>query len=165
MEAKRKSSNDDSEATPAKPKWVDTLARRQFTGNDDEAIGVWFVASKRVENSDLVTQQNRLYLPTEFVKANLVGLLSLEERAMANLVGDMPKAAGREHGGLRVRVYARCGFVSYLWLTRWDGSGGTVIKGSELKLFRSWSALKKGDKIDFWAFRSGGELCFAIGRP
>ncbi|XP_074591082.1 B3 domain-containing protein At1g05920-like [Curcuma longa] len=168
----------------AVPEWVATLARTQFTGNDDEATGVRFIASKRVENSDLVTQQNRLYLPIDFVAANLIGLLSLEERTTANLVGDIgqprkrirteteaermrkkPKAAGREHGGLRVRVYARCGFVSYLLLTRWDGSGGTVIKGEELKVFRSWSALKKGDKIDFWAFRSGGELCFAIGRP
>ncbi|KAG6496809.1 hypothetical protein ZIOFF_044681 [Zingiber officinale] len=174
----------DGEATPTVPEWVATLARPQLTGNDDEAIGVRFIASKRVENSDLVSQQNRLYLPTDFVAANLVCLLSMEERAMASLVGDIchprkrsrteaeeekrrkrPKAAGREHGGLRVRVYARCGFVSYLWLTRWDGSGGTVIKGDELKLFRSWSDLKKGDKIDFWAFRSGGQLCFAIGRP
>ncbi|XP_042443878.1 B3 domain-containing protein At1g05920-like [Zingiber officinale] len=183
MLAKRKTSSDDGEATPTVPEWVTTLARRQFTDNDGEAIGVWFIASKRVENSDLVTQQNRLYLPTDSVAANLVGLLSLEERAMASLVGDTgqpskrsrteaeedemrkkQKTAGRAHGGLSVRVYARCGFVFYLWLTRWDGSGGTVIKGEELKLFRSFSALKKGDKIDVWAFRRGGELCFAIGR-
>ncbi|KAG6496806.1 uncharacterized protein LOC121990465 [Zingiber officinale] len=173
----------DGEATPTVPEWVAALARRQFTGNDDEAIGVRFIGSKRVESSDLVVQQNRLYLPTDSVRANLVGFLSLEERAMANLVGNIvhlrkrsrteaeeerkkpKKAAGREHGGLPVRVYARCGFVFYLLLTRWDGSGGTVIKGDELKLFRSWSAPKKGDKIDFWAFRRSGELCFAIGRP
>ncbi|KAG6499359.1 hypothetical protein ZIOFF_039125 [Zingiber officinale] len=59
-----------------------------------------------------------------------------------------------------------CGFVSFLQLTPWDGSGGTVIKGDELKLFRAWSALEKGDKLQVWAFRcGGGELCFAIGRP
>ncbi|KAG6473656.1 hypothetical protein ZIOFF_067573 [Zingiber officinale] len=185
MPAKRKSSSDDGEATATVPEWVATLARRQFTGNDDEAIAVWFIASKRVKNSDLDTQQNRLYLPTDSVAANLIGLLSLEERAMASLVGDIgqpskrcraeaakeemrkkQKAAGRAHGGLPVRVYARCGFVFYLWLTRWDGSGGTVIKGHELKLFRSFSSMKKGDNIDVWAFRRrSGELCFAIGRP
>ncbi|XP_074565281.1 uncharacterized protein LOC141821808 [Curcuma longa] len=192
MQAKRKSTSDDGEATATVPEWVATLARQQFTSggdddDDDEAIGVWFIASKRVENSDLVTQQNRLYLPTHFVAANLVGLLSPEEASMASLVGDIshpskrsrteteeeemkrkPKAAGRAHGGLPVRVFARCGFVFFLRLTRWDGSGGTVIKGDELKLFHLWSALQKGDKIGVWAFRRGGcngELCFAIGRP
>ncbi|XP_042411849.1 uncharacterized protein LOC122001259 [Zingiber officinale] len=190
MTAKSESSSGDGEATPTVPEWVATLARQQYftSGGDDggEAIGVpvWFIASKRVENSDLDTQQNRLYLPTDSVGANLVGLLSLEERTMASLVGDIgqpskrcrteaaeeemrekQKAAGRAHGGLPVRVYARCGFVFYLWLTLWDGSGDTVIQGHELKLFRSFSSLKKGEDIDVWAFRRRGELCFAIGRP
>ncbi|XP_042435479.1 B3 domain-containing protein At1g05920-like [Zingiber officinale] len=183
MTATRRSSNGGG-AAAAVPEWVTTLARRQRTGDDDSAIAVSFIASKRVEKSDLVSQQNRLYLPTDFVVANLFGLLSEEERAMANLVDDIggpsrrsrteaeeeemtrkPKAAGRAHGGLPVRVYARCGFVFYLRLTRWNGSGGTVIKGDELKLFLTFSALKKGDKIDVWAFRRGGELCFIIGRP
>ncbi|KAG6471849.1 hypothetical protein ZIOFF_069296 [Zingiber officinale] len=194
MTTKRKSSSGDGEATPTVPEWVATLARQQYFtsggGDDDgEAIGVpvWFIASKKVEKSDLVTQQNRLYLPTHFVAANLVDLLSPEERASASLVGDIsrpskrsrteaeeeemnrkPKAAGRVHGGLPVRVFARSGFVFFLRLTRWDASGGTVIKGYELKLFHLWSALQTGDKIDVWAFRRGGrngELCFAIGRP
>ncbi|XP_074558369.1 uncharacterized protein LOC141814328 [Curcuma longa] len=194
MPAKRKCSSDDSEATVIAPEWVTALARRQFGGgSDDDDVGVWFIAKKTVEKSDLVTQQNRLYLPTDSVATNLVVLLSPEERVAANLDGDIhrerkrsrteaeaeeeeetdgimvrkPKAAGRSHGGLPVRVYARCGFVSFLRLTRWDGSGGTVVKGEELKLFRAWSALEKGDKLEVWAFRRSGdgELCFAIGRP
>ncbi|KAG6499369.1 hypothetical protein ZIOFF_039135 [Zingiber officinale] len=188
MTANCKCSRDDGQATHIAPEWVTSLARRQFSGDGDDDVGVWFIAKKTVEKSDLVAQQNRLYLPTDSVATNLVVLLSPEERVAANLDGDIyrerkrsrtdeetdemmvrkRKATGRAHGGLPVRVYARCGFVSFLQLTRWDGSGGTVVKGDELKLFRAWSALEKGDKLEVWAFRhrsGGGELCFAIGRP
>ncbi|KAG6499367.1 hypothetical protein ZIOFF_039133 [Zingiber officinale] len=134
MTTNLKCSRDDGQATHIAPDWVTSLARRQFSGDgDDDDVGVWFIAKKTVEKSDLVAQQNRLYLPTDSVATNLVVLLSPEER-----------------------------------LTRWDGSGGTVVKGDELKLFRAWSALEKGDKLEVWAFRHRGgdcELCFAIGRP
>ncbi|KAG6527189.1 hypothetical protein ZIOFF_009283 [Zingiber officinale] len=74
--------------------------------------------------------------------------------------------AGAAARGLLVTVYPWCRFRFFLKLTCWDSIGGTVLKGEELKLFRAWSGLERGDKFEIWAFGSGraGELCFAVGR-
>ncbi|XP_065045854.1 B3 domain-containing protein At1g05920-like [Musa acuminata AAA Group] len=172
---KRKKAGKDMYCLRIVPKWVTDLVTAE-RGTD-----IHFIAEKTIEKSDLASQQNRFYLPKDFVKANLVPMLSELERESASLVGDdrkrsrvtegakaekrKAKVSGREHGGLPVVVFTRCRFRCYLKLTRWDGSAGTVIKGDELKYFALWSFLKEGDEVETWAFRRGGDLCFAIGKP
>ncbi|RZR77942.1 hypothetical protein BHM03_00003152 [Ensete ventricosum] len=172
---KRKKAGNDIYRLRIVPQWVTDLVAAE--GGTD----IHFIAEKTIEKSDLVRQQNRIYLPRDFVRANLDPMLSELERESANLVGDgrkrsrmteraeadkrKTKVSGREHGGLPVVVFTKCRFRCYLKLTRWDGSAGTVIKGDELKYFALWSFLKEGDEIEMWAFRREGDLCFAIGKP
>ncbi|RRT85208.1 hypothetical protein B296_00001001 [Ensete ventricosum] len=142
---KRKKADNDMYCLRILPKWVTDLVMAE--GGTD----IHFIADKTIEKSDLGRQQSRISLPKNFVKANLVPMLSELERESASLDGDdrersrvteaaevekrKMKVSGREHGGLPVVVFTRCSF------------------------------LKEGDEVATWAFRRGGDLCFVIGQP
>lgn len=79
------------------------------------------------------------------------------------------KEVGRMHGGLPVPVYVGPSkWKVFLVLTHWDSSNCTVLKGSEYSRYLTrWSGIKKGEEVELWGFRQGGESgrpCFVLHR-
>lgn len=136
--------------------WVQSLVE-EYHGH-----GVQFILTKRITESDLNRQQNRLLIPKQSVEAIML-MLSEEEKIVANLNLN----AVVDHGGLDIRVFTLNKFrVEEAKLQRWDSTGSTAINGSEMNLFRAWSYLNVMDVVEMWGIRDGrdGKLCFALGK-
>ncbi|KAJ1262711.1 hypothetical protein BS78_09G130900 [Paspalum vaginatum] len=64
------------------------------------------------------------------------------------------KKAGKVHGGYAVRlVDLAAGASGVLLLSRWDSSGGTVVKGEGYMEFIRRCSFKVNDVVEIWAFK------------
>ncbi|PKU66126.1 hypothetical protein MA16_Dca022670 [Dendrobium catenatum] len=158
------------------PEWVAKLAV------DKGATLAWKVMEKEIYASDVSDQQNRFLIRKQIAEDRIRPAMTGDEIAAANLKssGDFTtskrrrlsggegeigeRKEGREHGGLPVMVYTRYGWGCLLYLTRWDASKASVLKGGNYREFHRRSFLAAGDVVEMWAFRDGhGKLCFIIG--
>ncbi|KAG1331540.1 putative B3 domain-containing protein [Cocos nucifera] len=130
--------------------------------------------TKSLKSSDLDVGQKRLLIPSQYVELNLIPMLSMTEKADANLLHpkasrNMPSTSrvqGRKYEGLKVCVYLQSGFRCHLKLTRWDSTGSTVINGTDYECLLGWTSLQEKDEVELWGFRKGeeGKLCFVLGK-
>ncbi|XP_020598388.1 B3 domain-containing protein At2g31420-like [Phalaenopsis equestris] len=153
------------------PEWVAKLAV------DKGATFAWKVMDKQIYASDASDQQNRFMIKKQIAEDQIMPMMTEEEIIAANLIITSNKRRiygeekekgerkqGREHGGLEVMVYNRGGWGCLLYLTRWDASKATVLKGANYKEFFRRSYFVAGNQVEVWAFRNGdGKLCFVIG--
>lgn len=64
-----------------------------------------------------------------------------------------PKAKGKVHGGLRVRLVNLDAGAKDLLLSRWQSSRGTIVKGEGyLDFIRDQCGFKAKDAVEVWAF-------------
>ncbi|KAH0458890.1 hypothetical protein IEQ34_011704 [Dendrobium chrysotoxum] len=158
------------------PEWVAKLAL------DKGAAFAWKVMEKHIFASDVSDQQNRFLIRKQIAEDRIRPAMTGDEIAAANLMssddfttskrrrlsggeGEIgERKEGREHGGLQVMVYNRYGWGCLLYLTRWDASKASVLKGGNYREFHRRSCLAAGDLVEMWALRDGHDkLCFIIG--
>ncbi|KAL6620181.1 hypothetical protein ACP70R_035320 [Stipagrostis hirtigluma subsp. patula] len=151
-------------------------------------LPVHYIAKKTVTGTDLNGHQNRFRIPTDGVLRNLRPILTVDELADANLLGDpaprprrqpeldadtegeqagkkgkRQKKQGRAHGGLAVKLVDLDAGASWeLRLSRWDSSHGTVVKGEGYLDFIRRCRFKKSDVVDIWAFKQGAFRHFGV---
>ncbi|KAI0504964.1 hypothetical protein KFK09_015921 [Dendrobium nobile] len=157
------------------PEWVVKLIV------DKGATFAWKVMEKEIYASDASDQQNRFLIRKQIIDDRIMPAMTEEELASANLISTVAsnrsrlynregegeageRKQGREHGGLEVMVYNRNGWGCSLYLTRWDASRASVLKGGKYREFHRRSHFAIGGLVEMWAFRDGdGKLCFVIG--
>ncbi|KQK09171.1 hypothetical protein BRADI_2g46440v3 [Brachypodium distachyon] len=75
------------------------------------------------------------------------------------------KRKGKKHGGLPVLVVDLIAGIRELQLSRWDSSGGTIIKGEGYLDFIAQCSFTVDDVVEVWAFKDrtyryfGVDLC------
>jgi hypothetical protein len=160
---------------PLEPAWI-----RQTLDLPDETQ-LQFIASKRIQYSDIDKRQNRLLLPRREIHDRLVPLLNADERRAAGLHeafverpkpqtmsnGERPRVQGKKHGGLVVPVVVamnRTGRRMDATMTRWESTGSTVLKFGDSKGFAYESGLRMDDAVQIWAFRQHGSLHLVIAK-
>ncbi|KAF3328600.1 hypothetical protein FCM35_KLT05678 [Carex littledalei] len=113
------------------PTWVQSVV------DECNGHGIQFIMTKRVAESDLNRQQNRLLITKQSVDA-IQRMLPQEEKTVANLNPNVTV----DCGGLDIRVFTRNKFrVEEVKLQRWDSTGSSVINGRGMNAFRAWSDL------------------------
>nr|CAB3473868.1 unnamed protein product [Digitaria exilis] len=76
-----------------------------------------------------------------------------------------PKAKGKVHGGLRVKLVDLMAGAKELLMSRWHSSRGTVVKGEGYLDFIRRCSFRKKDAVEIWAFVQrrvrlfGSDLC------
>jgi hypothetical protein len=145
-------------------------------------LDLHFIDDKHLTGTDLDPHQNRFRLPRDGAVHRLRPLLTPAELHAANLLflpdpkprtpknkkqrtepphdGDAtegkkikkPKAKGKAHGGLRVKLVGLAAGAKELLLSRWDSSHATVVKGEGYLDFIRRCGFREGDAVEIWAF-------------
>jgi hypothetical protein len=160
---------------PPEPAWIREMLQLPAE------LPLRFILGKRIQHSDISAQQSRFMVPRADANGRLLPLLSPDECRAAGLHeawerpkpqpsggehdGEKTRVQGKDHGGLAVPVFInRTGRLMDAKLTRWDSTGGTVLKFRDSKSFADESGLRKDDVIQIWAFRRHGRLHLVIAK-
>ncbi|KAI0504298.1 hypothetical protein KFK09_015250 [Dendrobium nobile] len=128
----------------------------------------WKVMEKKLCASDVSDQHNRFMISKQIVEEKIKPMMTIEEIEKANLnIGERfrggERIRGRVHDGLEVIVYDNSGQGYSLYLTRWDSSEASVLKGEKYKEFRHGSFFVTDDLVEMWAFKDRADkLCFGL---
>ncbi|KAF8664900.1 hypothetical protein HU200_054217 [Digitaria exilis] len=158
----------------------------QWLGLRDD-VPVHFIDDKVLTDTDLNPHQNRFRIRRDGVMRRLLPLLTPTEVHQANLLDDnpprprpprnkdgaqgngnklkKPKAKGKVHGGLRVKLVDLMAGAKELLMSRWHSSRGTVLKGEGYLDFVRRCSFREKDAVEIWAFVQrrvrlfGSDLC------
>ncbi|RLN00382.1 hypothetical protein C2845_PM06G23050 [Panicum miliaceum] len=141
---------------PAVPEEPPCLRRHILSAlglRDD--LPVHFIDRKRVTGTDLDAHQNRPRRrpePDELENVAAGDDSDAEHQEQGQTA--RKKRQGRRHGGLPVRlVDLAAGASGELLLSRWESTGGTVVKGEGYMGFVRRCSFREDDAVEIWAFK------------